>query len=68
MDVFIVITTVASLLFMFVWVMIVASYLVYRRRHPERHAASAYRMPGIGDVLGHPRLFRIRDLDAVDRT
>ncbi|TDK95102.1 amino acid permease [Mycobacterium paragordonae] len=50
MDVFIVITTVASLLFMFVWVMIVASYLVYRRRHPERHAASAYRMPG-GSVM-----------------
>lgn len=44
--VFTVITTVASLLFMFVWGMIVASYLVYRRRHAQRHAASSYRMPG----------------------
>ncbi|MDP7701771.1 MULTISPECIES: amino acid permease [unclassified Mycobacterium] len=50
MDVFTVITTVASLLFMFVWVMIVASYLVYRRRHPERNAESEYRMPG-GTVM-----------------
>lgn len=44
--VFTVITTVASLLFMFVWTMIVVSYLVYRRRHPRRHADSRYRMPG----------------------
>lgn len=45
-DVFTVITTVASLLFMFVWAMIVVSYLVYRRRHPQRHSASMYKMPG----------------------
>ncbi|WP_205873164.1 amino acid permease [Mycobacterium camsae] len=44
--VFTVITTVASLLFMFVWAMIVVSYLVYRRRHPRRHADSHYQMPG----------------------
>lgn len=44
--VFTVITTVASLLFMFVWTMVVVSYLVYRRRHPRRHADSRYRMPG----------------------
>ncbi|MDT5224628.1 MAG: D-serine/D-alanine/glycine transporter [Mycobacterium sp.] len=44
--VFTVITTVASLLFMFVWAMIVVSYLVYRRRHARRHADSIYKMPG----------------------
>lgn len=39
------ITTIASLLFMFVWATIVVSYLVYRRRHAQRHADSTYRMP-----------------------
>ncbi|BCI88581.1 hypothetical protein NIIDMKKI_37870 [Mycobacterium kansasii] len=43
---FTLITTVASLLFMFVWTTIVVSYLVYRRRHPRRHAGSIYKMPG----------------------
>ncbi|KAA1251580.1 amino acid permease [Mycobacterium simiae] len=43
---FTLITTVSSLLFMFVWTMIIVSYLVYRRRHPRRHADSAYKMPG----------------------
>ncbi|WP_084635286.1 D-serine/D-alanine/glycine transporter [Propionicicella superfundia] len=38
-------TTVASVLFIFVWGLIVVSYLVYRRRSPERHAASVYKMP-----------------------
>jgi D-serine/D-alanine/glycine transporter len=45
MDAFTLVTTVSSLLFMFVWAMIVVSYLVYRRRHPQRHADSAYKMP-----------------------
>ncbi|OBK21379.1 D-serine/D-alanine/glycine transporter [Mycobacterium asiaticum] len=44
--VFTVITTVASLLFMFVWAMIVVSYVVYRRRHSQRHEDSIYKMPG----------------------
>ena len=44
--VFTLITTVSSLLFMFVWAMIVVSYLVYRRRHAQRHADSIYKMPG----------------------
>ncbi|EPQ70291.1 D-serine/D-alanine/glycine transporter [Mycobacterium marinum str. Europe] len=43
---FTLITTISSLLFMFVWTMIVISYLVYRRRHAQRHADSAYKMPG----------------------
>jgi D-serine/D-alanine/glycine transporter len=46
MGVFTLITTVSSLLFMFVWALIIISYLVYRRRHPQRHAGSVYKMPG----------------------
>lgn len=46
MNVFTVVTTVASLLFMFIWTMIVISYLVYRRRHAARHIESLYKMPG----------------------
>jgi D-serine/D-alanine/glycine transporter len=45
MGAFTLVTTVSSLLFMFVWAMIVISYLVYRRRHPQRHAKSTYKMP-----------------------
>jgi len=45
MSAFTLLTTISSLLFMFVWAMIVVSYLVYRRRHPQRHADSKYRMP-----------------------
>lgn len=43
---FTLLTVVASLLFMFVWALIVVSYVVYRHRHPRRHANSAYKMPG----------------------
>jgi D-serine/D-alanine/glycine transporter len=46
MGAFTLVTTISSLLFMFVWAMIVISYLVYRRRHPLRHADSIYKMPG----------------------
>jgi D-serine/D-alanine/glycine transporter len=45
-DAFTLVTTVSALLFMFVWTMIIVSYLAYRRRHAQRHAESAYRMPG----------------------
>lgn len=45
MGAFTLVTTIAALLFMFVWAMIVVSYLVYRRRYPQRHADSSYRMP-----------------------
>jgi D-serine/D-alanine/glycine transporter len=47
---FTLVTTISSLLFMFVWAMIVVSYLVYRRRHAERHADSIYKMPA-GPVM-----------------
>ena len=38
-------TTVASVLFIFVWSLIVVSYLVYRHRTPELHRSSPYKMP-----------------------
>ena len=31
---------------MFVWAMVLVSYLVYRRRHPQRHADSTFKLPG----------------------
>lgn len=43
---FTIITSVASVLTMFVWSMIMISYLAFRRRRPQLHAASKYRMPG----------------------
>jgi D-serine/D-alanine/glycine transporter len=45
MGAFTLVTTISSLLFMFVWAMIVVSYLAYRRRHAQRHADSPYKMP-----------------------
>ncbi|MEJ6489435.1 amino acid permease [Leucobacter sp. USCH14] len=42
---FSIVTTISSLCFMFVWTMILISYLVYRRRRPQDHAASAFKMP-----------------------
>ncbi|MBW7982239.1 D-serine/D-alanine/glycine transporter [Enterobacillus tribolii] len=43
--VFTMVTTVSAILFMFVWTIILCSYLAYRRKHPERHAKSVYKMP-----------------------
>lgn len=45
-EAFTVVTTISALLFMFVWTMILVSYLAYRKKHPERHARSTFRMPG----------------------
>lgn len=45
MTVFTLVTTVSAILFMFVWTIILCSYLAYRRKHPQRHAASSYKMP-----------------------
>nr|WP_219107049.1 amino acid permease [Austwickia sp. TVS 96-490-7B] len=46
MGAFTVVTTISAVLFLFVWGLILFSYIVYRRRHPEAHAASTYKMPG----------------------
>ncbi|WP_430297438.1 D-serine/D-alanine/glycine transporter [Sinomonas sp. B1-1] len=40
------VTTVSAVCFMFVWSMILVSYLVFLKRRPELHAASKYKMPG----------------------
>ncbi|SFO02581.1 D-serine/D-alanine/glycine transporter [Xenorhabdus japonica] len=45
MRVFTLVTTVSAILFMFIWSMILCSYLVYRKRRPELHQASVYKMP-----------------------
>jgi len=43
---FTLITTLAAVLFMFVWSLILCAYIVYRRQRPRLHAESIYRMPG----------------------
>lgn len=42
---FSIVTTISSLCFMFVWTMILISYLVYRRRRPQDHEQSRFKMP-----------------------
>ena len=46
MRAFTIITTVSSVLFLCVWAIILACYIVYLRRFPEAHASSSYKMPG----------------------
>ena len=46
MEAFTLVTSVASVLFMFVWVMIVAAYVEFRRRLPQKHEESIFAMPG----------------------
>ena len=45
-EAFTLVTTVSALCFMFVWSIILVSYIVYRRRRPHLHAASKFKMPG----------------------
>ena len=40
------VTTVSAVCFMFVWSIILASYLEFRRRRPHLHEASTFKMPG----------------------
>lgn len=40
------VTTISALCFIFVWSIIVIAYMAYRKKFPERHAASTYKMPG----------------------
>lgn len=42
---FTMITTVSAILFMFVWTIILCSYLVYRKKRPHLHEQSKYKMP-----------------------
>ncbi|MEZ3498158.1 D-serine/D-alanine/glycine transporter [Pantoea sp. KPR_PJ] len=50
MTVFTLVTTVSAILFMFVWTIILCSYLAYRKKYPERHAKSGFKMP-LGKVM-----------------
>ncbi len=43
---FSIVTTISSLCFMFVWTIILVSYLVYRKRRPQAHDKSIFKMPG----------------------
>jgi D-serine/D-alanine/glycine transporter len=45
MTVFTLVTTVSAILFMFVWSIILCSYLAYRRHRPQLHQSSSYKMP-----------------------
>ncbi|KRG46336.1 amino acid permease [Stenotrophomonas panacihumi] len=47
---FTLVTTLSAVLFMFVWSLILCAYLAYRRKRPERHAASKFKLPG-GEVM-----------------
>ena len=40
------VTTVAAVLVIFAWAMIMVSYLMYRKKFPSRHAKSKFRLPG----------------------
>ncbi|WP_372698731.1 amino acid permease [Arthrobacter sp. JSM 101049] len=45
-EAFTLVTTISALCFMFVWSIILVSYLVIRSRRPHLHAASKFKMPG----------------------
>ncbi len=45
-EAFTLVTTLSALLFMFVWTIILVSYLSYRKRRPQLHEASKFKMPG----------------------
>ncbi|HGY9627093.1 D-serine/D-alanine/glycine transporter [Pseudomonas juntendi] len=45
-EAFTLVTTVSALLFMFVWTLILLSYLTYRKHRHALHQASTYKMPG----------------------
>lgn len=40
------VTTVSAVCFVFVWSIILASYLAFRKRRPQLHDGSAFKMPG----------------------
>ncbi len=43
---FVVVTSVASVLVLFTWSMIMVSYIAFRRNRPQLHAASSFKLPG----------------------
>lgn len=45
-EAFTIVTTISALLFIFIWSIILASYLQYRRQRPDLHEKSTFKMPG----------------------
>lgn len=45
-EAFTIVTTISALLFIFIWSIILASYLQYRRKRPNLHEKSTFKMPG----------------------
>ncbi|WP_054899703.1 amino acid permease [Pseudomonas sp. NBRC 111131] len=45
MKVFTLVSTVAAVLLIFIWSLMLVAYLIYRKRRPDLHAASRYKMP-----------------------
>ncbi|MFF4762709.1 D-serine/D-alanine/glycine transporter [Streptomyces sp. NPDC001292] len=45
-EAFTLVTTISALLFIFVWSIILISYIVYRKRRPHLHEVSTFKMPG----------------------
>ncbi len=43
---FTLVTSIATICFIFVWSIILLSYIVYRRKRPQLHEISHYKMPG----------------------
>jgi D-serine/D-alanine/glycine transporter len=46
MDAFKIVTTISAILFMFIWSMILISYLAYRKKKSQLHQNSIFKMPG----------------------
>lgn len=46
MEMFTIVTTISSIGFIFVWMMILLAYIKYRKTCPQLHAQSVYKMPG----------------------
>lgn len=44
--VFTLVSSVATILFLFIWMLILFAYMVYRNKYPQRHITSNYKMPG----------------------
>ena len=59
MAAFTVMTTIASILFIFVWSMVLISYLKFLKLKPQLHAASSYKVPGGRGMVIAPQAFFI---------
>lgn len=46
MTAFTIVSTVSAILVIFTWSTILASYIAYRKKRPDLHAKSIYKMPG----------------------